>query len=160
MRLLHDPKEETPMVRQQAVNARLVGAIAAGLGCGSLSVQAQDLKHYESNNKNFWLNPPADWFLGDETADQKGLVPNPGQPLPSSQADLEKMLANVKLPPGFKITVWAQGVPQARQMTWGGKGTLFVGTFDKGTVSAIVDEGGKKVAKPYITGLRMPTGVA
>jgi hypothetical protein len=88
------------MRRQEAVRACLVGAVAAVFGCGSLAVQAQDLKKYESNNKNFWLNPPADWFLGDETAEQKGLAPNPGQPLPSSQADLEKMLANVKLPPG------------------------------------------------------------
>jgi glucose/arabinose dehydrogenase len=148
------------MRRQKAVHACLVGAIAAVFGCGSLSVQAQDLKHYESNNKNFWLNPPADWFLGDETAEQKGLTPNPGQPLPSSQADLDKMLASVKLPAGFKIKVYAQGVPQARQMAIGDKGTLFVGTFDKGVVSAVVDEGGKKVAKPFITGLRMPTGVA
>ena len=148
------------MRRQKAVQACLVGAIAAAFRCGSLSVQAQDLKKYESNNKNFWLDPPADWFLGDETEAQKGLVPNAGQPLPSSQADLEKMLANVKLPPGFKIKVYAQGVPQARQMAIGDKGTLFVGTFDKGLVSAVVDEGGKKVAKPFITGLRMPTGVA
>ena len=148
------------MRRQKAVHACLVGAIAALVACGSLSVQAQGLKKYESNNKNFWLNPPADWFLGDETEAQKGLTPNAGQPLPSSQADLEKMLANVKLPPGFKIKVYAQGVPQARQMAMGAKGTLFVGTFDKGLVSAVVDEGGKKVAKPFITGLRMPTGVA
>ena len=148
------------MRRQKAVHACLVGAIVALVACGSLSVQAQGLKKYESNNKNFWLNPPADWFLGDETEAQKGLTPNAGQPLPSSQADLEKMLANVKLPPGFKIKVYAQGVPQARQMAMGAKGTLFVGTFDKGLVSAVVDEGGKKVAKPFITGLRMPTGVA
>jgi glucose/arabinose dehydrogenase len=148
------------MRRQKALQACLVGAVAATVGFGALSVQAQDLKKYESNNKNFWLNPPADWFLGDETAEQKGLAPNPGQPLPSSQADLEKMLANVKLPAGFKITVWAQGVPQARQMAMGDKGTLFVGTFDKGTVSAVTNEGGKRVAKPFITGLRMPTGVA
>src|SRR4029079_12920146 len=103
------------MRRPNAVHSCLVGSIAALVACGSLSVQAQDLKKYESNNKNFWLNPPSDWFLGDENADQKGLTPNPGQPIPSSQADLEKMLAKVKLPQGFKITVWAQGVPQARQ---------------------------------------------
>src|SRR6201996_7024114 len=133
------------MRRQKAVHACLVGAIAAMFAGGSLSVQAEDLKHYESNNKNFWLNPPADWFLGDETSEQKGLTPNAGQPLPSSQADLDKMLANVKLPAGFKITVYAAGVPQARQMAFGDKGTLFVGTFDKGQVSAVVDEGGKKV---------------
>src|SRR5690242_21764496 len=130
------------MRRQQVLaNARLATAVAAVLGLGSLTAYAQDtpLKHYESNSKNFWANPPADWFLGDETEAQKGLTPNAGQPLPSSQADLEKMLANVKLPPGFKIKVYAQGVPQARQMAIGDKGTLFVGTFDKGLVSAVVD---------------------
>ena len=45
-------------------------------------------------------------------------------------------------------------------MAMGDKGTLFVGTFDKGTVHAITGPDGQKVAKPYITGLRMPTGVA
>ena len=66
----------------------------------------------------------------------------------------------LKLPPGFKISVWASSVPQARQMAMGDKGTLFVGTFDKGTVSAVTEVNGKRVAKPFITGLRMPTGVA
>ena len=86
--------------------------------------------------------------------------PNPGQPTQTPAAELEKILANVKLPPGFKIGIWASGVPQARQMAWGDKGTLFVGTFDKGNVHAIVDKGGKKEVKPFVTGLRMPTGVA
>jgi glucose/arabinose dehydrogenase len=45
-------------------------------------------------------------------------------------------------------------------MAWGDKGTLFVGTFDKGTVHAVTGPDGQKVAKPFITGLRMPTGVA
>ena len=73
---------------------------------------------------------------------------------------IKKNLAKIKLPPGFKIEVWAAGVPQARQMAWGDKGTLFAGTFDKGTVHAVTGPDGQKVAKPFITGLRMPTGVA
>src|SRR6185437_7314212 len=152
------------MRRQHVLaNACLAGAVAAAFGLGSLAAQAQDatpLKHYESNSKKFWANPPADWFLGDETQAQKGLTPNPGQPLPTPQADLEKILAKIKMPAGFKITVWASNVPEARQMAWGDKGTLFVGTFDKGTVSAITEQNGKRIAKPFITGLRMPTGVA
>jgi len=140
--------------------ACVVGAVVAALAGGSGATQAQDLKKYDSSTKAFWANPPADWFLGDETQDQKGLVPNAGQPTPTPVAELEKILANVKLPPGFKISIWASGVPQARQMALGSKGTMFVGTFDKGTVHAIVDQGGKKVVKPFITGLRMPTGVA
>ena len=53
------------MRRQEAALAKvcLVGAIAAAFGCGSLTVQAQELKKYDSNNKNFWANPPDDWFL-------------------------------------------------------------------------------------------------
>jgi glucose/arabinose dehydrogenase len=140
--------------------ACVVGAAAAALAGASLMAQAQELKKYDSSTKAFWANPPADWFLGDETKEQKGQVPNPGQPTPTPAAELEKILAKIQLPPGFKISIWASGVPQARQMALGDKGTMFVGTFDKGTVHAIVDQGGKKVVKPFITGLRMPTGVA
>jgi glucose/arabinose dehydrogenase len=129
-------------------------------GCASMTVQAQDLKKYDSSTKDFWLKPPPDWFLGDENKEQKGQAPNPGQPTPTPRAELDKILATIKLPPGFKIAVWASGVPQARQMAWGDKGTLFVGTFDKGTVHAVTGPDGQKVTKPFVTGLRMPTGVA
>ena len=150
------------MRRQETAlaNACLAGVIAAVFGCGSMTVQAQDLKKYNSSTKDFWLKPPPDWFLGDENKEQKGQTPNPGQPTPTPRAELDKILATIKLPPGFKIAVWADGVPQARQMAWGDKGTLFVGTFDKGTVHAVSGPDGQKVVKPFITGLRMPTGVA
>ena len=143
-------------------NVCLVGVVAAMIGCGSGTVQAQgsDLKKYDSSTKDFWLKPPPDWFLGDENKEQKGQAPNPGQPTPTPRAELDKILATIKLPPGFKIAVWADSVPQARQMAWGDKGTLFVGTFDKGTVHAVSGPDGQKVVKPFITGLRMPTGVA
>ena len=52
------------------------------------------------------------------------------------------------------------GVNSARQMAWGDKGTLFVGSFGAGTVYAIVDNGGKKEVKPILKGMKMPTGVA
>src|SRR5215831_14434076 len=148
------------MKRQAALSkACLVGTVAAVFGFGTLTAQAQtqnqaasgELKSYDSNSKNFWANPPPDWFLGDETKAQKGQVPNPGQPTPTPAAELEKILAKIQLPKGFKIEVWASEVPQARQMAMGNKGTLFVGTFDKGTVSAITDQGGQKVVKPFIT---------
>jgi glucose/arabinose dehydrogenase len=116
------------------------------------------LKSYDSTKKDFWEHPPADWFLGDETQAQKGLAPPAGPALPASMADLEKNLKAVKLLPGFKISVYAQGVNSARQMAWGNKGTLFVGSFSVGTVYAITDNG--KTVKPIITGLKMPTGVA
>jgi len=127
----------------------------------ALPAAAQDLKHYDSNNKAFWEHPPPDWFLGDETQQQKGLVPDPGRPTPASAAELEANLKKIELPPGFKISVYAQNVPTARQMAWGDKGTLFVGSrFGSGNVYAIVDQGGKREVKTIIKGLTVPTGVA
>ena len=70
------------------------------------------------------------------------------------------MMKKVKLPPGFKIEVYAPGVLAARQMAWGDKGTLFVGSFGLGNVYAITDNGGKKDVKTILKGLNMPTGLA
>lgn len=147
-----------------ARNGRLGRAAAIAGACAALlmatAVQAQAVKSYDSTKKEFWEHPPADWFLGDETPQQKGLAPPASPALPASMADLEKNLKAVKLPKGFKIEVYASGVNSARQMAWGDKGTLFVGSFGVGTVYAITDKGGKKEVKTVLTGLKMPTGVA
>ena len=37
-------------------------------------------------------------------------------------------LKDIKVPPGFQVEVWAHGMPGARMMTRGDKGTVFVGT--------------------------------
>ena len=57
---------------------------------GGTPAQAQALKSVLFNKKEFWTKPPDDWFLGDETEQQKGQAPNPGQPLPTPLAELEK----------------------------------------------------------------------
>ena len=90
---------------------------------------SKPLKHYESGTKEFWTHPPDDWFLGDETEQQKGLAPPSGPPTGALDAELAALVKKIKLPPGFKIEVWAPGVLAARQMAWGDKGTLFVGSF-------------------------------
>jgi glucose/arabinose dehydrogenase len=144
--------------------SRALGRTALVAGCAALfvasAVHAQALKSYDSTKKDFWEHPPADWFLGDETEAQKGLAPPAGPALPTPMADLETNLKAVKLPKGFKITVYASGVNSARQMAWGDKGTLFVGSFGAGTVYAITDNGGKKEVKAILTGMKMPTGIA
>ena len=122
--------------------------------------QSRGLKHYESGNKEFWTHPPDDWFLGDETEQQKGLAPPSGPPTGASEAELAALVKKIKLPPGFKIEVWAPGVLAARQMAWGDKGTLFVGSFGLGNVYAIKDNGGKREVKTILKGLNMPTGLA
>jgi glucose/arabinose dehydrogenase len=72
-------------------------------------------------------------------------------------------LDKIKLPPGFAITVYADHVPNARGMTLGRNGTLFVGSRDKGEVYAVVDKDGDQRADTVLTiasDLRMPVGVA
>jgi glucose/arabinose dehydrogenase len=83
-------------------------------------------------------------------------VPLPPAPTPAAQIPVNK----VKLPPGFTISVWADGLHNARQMAWGDRGTLFVGTRVAGGVYAVVDRGGRREVKTIIKGLTQPSGVA
>src|SRR5580692_12321165 len=137
-------------------------AILTVVGITQASAQQKPLKSYQSGNKEFWTHPPDDWFLGDETEGQKGLAPPSGPPTGASEAELAALIKKIKLPPGFKIEVYAPGVLAARQMAWGDKGTLFVGSFGLGNVYAITDNGGKKQVKTVLKGLNppMPTGLA
>src|ERR1700742_968780 len=140
-----------------------LAAIGIVASVGSANAQADKnkaLKKYESGNKEFWTHPPDDWFLGDETEAQKGQAPPSGPPTGASDAELAKLIPKIKLPAGFKIEVYASGVLAARQMAWGDKGTLFVGSFGLGNVYAIKDNGGKKEVKTILKGLNMPTGLA
>ncbi len=145
----------------------IVTAAAAVAVAGFLfasGAKTEELKHYDSNNKQFWTHPPDDWFMGDETQELKGT--NYLKTLPPATGftkdEIEAKLKQIKLPAGFKIELYASGVTDARQMAWGDKGTLFVGSLfgGHGTVNAIVDEGGKKVVKEAIKGLRFPSGIA
>lgn len=144
-----------------SVFTRSVVACAIALSAAAISqAGAQGLKKYESSSKEFWTNPPPDWFLGDETEAQKGLAPPAGPPTGSSDAELAATIKKIKLPPGFRIEVYASGVLAARQMAWGDNGTLFVGSFGLGNVYAITDKDGKKQVKTILKGLKMPTGLA
>ena len=131
-----------------------LAAIAFVAGASQASAQQKALKKYESGTKEFWTNPPPDWFLGDETEAQKGQAPPSGPPTGASDAELAAMMKKIKLPAGFKIEVYASGVLAARQMAWGDKGTLFVGSFGLGNVYAIKDNGGKKEVKTVLKGLQ------
>ncbi len=76
------------------------------------------------------------------------------------EPQLLENLKKIKLPQGFVIDLYASGLPEARQMAWGDKGTLFVGSFDAGAVYAVTQRDGKRVVKTILTGLAMPTGLA
>jgi len=65
----------------------------------------------------------------------------------------------LKLPKGFKIEVWAEGVPEARTMALGDKGTVFVGNRNLSVVHAIVEKDGKREVKVLLKGMITPNGI-
>ncbi|MBK9148540.1 MAG: sorbosone dehydrogenase family protein [Flavobacteriales bacterium] len=72
-------------------------------------------------------------------------------------------LEGITLPPGFSITVFADGVKNARALCWGDRGTLFVGSRSAGVVHALRDTNlDGRADEQYIVaeGLNMPVGVA
>lgn len=72
-------------------------------------------------------------------------------------------LESIKLPPGFKIEVYADNVPNARAMTLGSAGTVFVGSRTAGNVYAILDDPKNPNRKRVVTiaeDLSQPAGVA
>ncbi len=69
----------------------------------------------------------------------------------------------IRLPPGFKIEVFADGLPGARSLALGPGGTIFVGTRTGDSVRAVLDHDGDHRADETITiarGLNRPYGVA
>jgi glucose/arabinose dehydrogenase len=72
-------------------------------------------------------------------------------------------LNTIKVPAGFRVDLFADGVENARSMALSPAGVLYVGTRTKGSVYAVVDRNGDGKAErvhTIATGLRMPNGVA
>jgi glucose/arabinose dehydrogenase len=79
--------------------------------------------------------------------------------LPSAAVDL----ADIELPAGFRIAVYAAEVPNARQMALGPAGVVFVGSRAEGKVYAVVDRDGDQRADQVhvlASGLNQPSGLA
>ena len=102
---------------------------------------------------------PPTWAQG-RTAEgmNPALVPNPS-PLVAKPVN-EILIDKLKVPPGFKIELWASGMPNARSMTESPSGTIFVGTRFPGNVYAVVSKDGKREVKTIAKGLHRPNGVA
>src|SRR5262249_40920768 len=69
---------------------------------------------------------------------------------------------DIKLPPGFHIAVFADKVPNARQMALGPTGVVFAGSRGEGKVYAVVDrDGDHRADHVYViaSGLQMPSGI-
>ena len=86
------------------------------------------------------------------------LAPIPAPPLAAAANRLP--LDKLKVPPGFKVEVFASGLANARSLAQGDKGTVFAGTRALDKVYAVVDADGKRTVKVIASGLHRPNGVA
>ena len=79
-----------------------------------------------------------------------------------SSGELTAQLKHIKLPAGFEIALYAEGVEGSRQLALGEKGTIFAGSIRAGKVHAIVDrDGDNKADHVYLIdeGLQLPSGL-
>jgi glucose/arabinose dehydrogenase len=99
------------------------------------------------------------WQQGrPDTMANSPLSPHAQPPAPKPAAEIP--VDKIKVPPGFKVELWASGINNARAMTWGDKGTLFVSSRVAGQIYAIVDRGATREVKVIAKGLALPNGVA
>jgi glucose/arabinose dehydrogenase len=104
--------------------------------------------------------PPGSPLIGrpDGNPAAAKLAPVAPPPLPAVADKLPA--AKLKLPPGFKLEVYASGIPNTRSLRIGDKGTVFVGTRFGNKVTAIVKKDGKTEIKTVAEGLYRPNGLA
>jgi glucose/arabinose dehydrogenase len=138
------------------MNAYLAVAIVAALG-------QQDPKPQQDQPVAQQLPAPQQkppiWQQGrpPEMADSK-LAPFPAKSTvtPPSEIPVDKIV----VPKGFKVELWAHGLPGGRAMARGDKGKIYVGSRAAGRVYEITDDGDKRTVRTVVEKLTQPAGVA
>ena len=140
------PQESRRTIKRPFALGALMAALAIA-GCGSRGIIDRPP-----------TVPPA-WQQGKGTAHFGSKLAPHAPKLVAAQPE-SLPISSLRLPPGFAIELWASGLPDARMMTLGERGTVFVGTRVASNVYAIVDRGGMREVKRIATGLHRPNGVA
>ncbi|MGR9086864.1 MAG: PQQ-dependent sugar dehydrogenase [Gammaproteobacteria bacterium] len=81
----------------------------------------------------------------------------------AQQKSPQEAIKHLQLPPGFTISIFADNLPNARSLTLGDNGVVFVGTGTEGKVYAVQDsdqDGHAEKRHVIASGLYMPNGVA
>jgi glucose/arabinose dehydrogenase len=101
---------------------------------------------------------PPSWKQG-MTPEQEKSTLHPFAIEVTGKAAKDLPIDKLKVPTGFKVEVWAEGLPGARSLALGDKGTVFVGTRQLKDVYAVIDRGGKREVKTILKGLDSPNGI-
>jgi glucose/arabinose dehydrogenase len=99
-----------------------------------------------------------------EAVSAPAATPQPtATPSPEAAANNPGLPYDISLPSGFEISLYADGVPNARSMALSPNGTLFVGSRTEGNLYAVLDQNQDNQADEIILlgqGMNMPNGVA
>ncbi len=127
-------------------NTVLWAAAAVALAFGA---QAQDKP-----------KPPPIWKQGmPEKMKDSTLAPHAGKMTETPASDVP--VSKLKAPAGFKVELWASGLPGGRAMALSDDGKkVYVGTRGIGRVYEVTDEGGKRTVRTVVDKLTQPAGVA
>jgi glucose/arabinose dehydrogenase len=103
--------------------------------------------------------PPA-WHQGKPPAmAESKLAPHPGKMTETPPSDIP--VSKLKAPAGFKVELWASGLPGGRAMALSEDGKkVYVGTRIIGRVYEVSDEGDKRSVRVVVDKLTQPAGVA
>ncbi len=104
--------------------------------------------------------PPAPSWQQGRTAEQNASPLHPIAPIFTGRPASELPVNTLKVPAGFKVEVYADGIPEARSLALGDKGTVFVSNRNLSDIYAIVEKDGKREVKRILKGLKSPNGVA
>jgi glucose/arabinose dehydrogenase len=141
---------------------RRIVVFTAGLaaaGCAQMHEAPQPAKVELSAaaNPNVPQGTPI-WKQGmSETSATSPLAPHAARMTVTAPGDIP--VGQLKVPPGFKVEVWASGMPGARMMARGPKGNVYVGTRGIGRVYEITDKAGKRESRVLVDKLTQPNGV-
>lgn len=135
------------------------------IGCGLLAAACAQAPRQEAKvevapaaNPNLPANVPA-WKQGmPDLSAQSPLAPHAAKMTVTAVSEIP--LDKIKAPPGFKVEIWASGMPGVRMMTRGAQGTVWAGTRGIGRVYEIKDRGGRRETRVLIDKLTQPNGLA
>jgi glucose/arabinose dehydrogenase len=102
--------------------------------------------------------PPPAWHQGKPPAMTESTL-HPFAPHMTGRSAKELPLEKLKVPEGFTVEVWADGIAEARSLALGDKGTVFVSNRNGKNVYAVLDKDGNREVKTVLKGLNSPNGI-
>ena len=102
---------------------------------------------------------PAPSWQGGRPASMAESTLHPFAPHMTGRPAKELPLNTLKVPAGFKVEAWVDGIPEARSLALGDKGTVFVSNRNAKNVYAVTNQGGKREVKTVLKGLDAPNGI-